>query len=170
VITLRPTRPMGSLLIGILVFGVWIGPDLIWPAYRQNWLFQNTLAGAAQSTVAHRLRYQYTFLTFRLLGTVVLIPVIEEVFWRGWLMRYLICSEFQKVRLGTYSALSFWLTAALFASEHGPYWDVGLLAGMAYNLWMIRTRCLGDCILAHAATNSCLAVYVVLADQWQYWL
>ena len=58
----------------------------------------------------------------------------------------------------------------LFAAEHGPYWDVGLLTGFIYNWWMIRTKNLWDCIIAHAVTNGALAAWVVLAGQWQYWL
>jgi hypothetical protein len=57
----------------------------------------------------------------------------------------------------------------LFASEHGPYWDVGLIAGILYNLWMIRTRSIADCILAHAVTNAALSLYVIATGQWQYW-
>jgi CAAX prenyl protease-like protein len=62
------------------------------------------------------------------------------------------------------------VTAVLFASEHGPYWDVGLLTGFLYNWWMIRTRSLGDCIVAHAVTNACLCVYVVSSGSWEYWM
>jgi len=56
---------------------------------------------------------------------------------------------------------SFWVTAALFAAEHGPYWDVGLLAGILYNWWMVRTGRLADCIVAHAVTNGLLAARVL---------
>ncbi len=91
----------------------------------------------------------------------MLVPVIEELFWRGWLMRYLINPAFQKVPLGAYTGTAFWATAVLFATEHGAYWEAGLLAGLIYNWWMIRTGNLADCMVAHAVTNSCLAVYVV---------
>jgi len=47
---------------------------------------------------------------------------------------------------------------------------VGLIAGIAYNWWLVRTRNLADCILAHAVTNLALAIYVIFSDQWQYWL
>ncbi len=63
--------------------------------------------------------------------------------------------------MGQYTPLSFWAVALLFASEHGPYWEVGLIAGVAYNWWMVRTRNLADCILAHAVTNALLAAYVL---------
>ena len=65
--------------------------------------------------------------------------------------------------MGTWSAQAFWIVALLFASEHGPYWDVGLAAGALYNWWMLRTRSLGDLIVAHAVTNACLSAYVVPA-------
>jgi len=66
--------------------------------------------------------------------------VVGELFWRAWLMRWLINSDFRKVPLGTYAPLAFWITAILFAFEHGPYWDVGLVAGLIFNYWMIRTN------------------------------
>ena len=169
-ISLRASQPVLSVLAGIAVFAIWIGPDLIWPGYRQHWLFENSLTGAARSSLPLDARTSPGFLIFRILGTAVLVPIVEELFWRGWLMRYLVSPQFEAVRLGTYSALSFWVTAVLFATEHGPYWEVGLLAGIAFNLWMIRTRSLGDCILAHAVTNACLAAYVLASGEWQYWL
>jgi CAAX prenyl protease-like protein len=170
VVTWRSIRPLGSILVGILVFVIWIGPDLISITYRQHWLFHNFLIGSAQSTLPESSRTDYIFLLFRIFGTAVLVPIIEELFWRGWLMRYLISPDFLKIRLGSYSTLSFWLTAFLFATEHGPYWDVGLFAGIIYGWWMIRTRSLGDCILAHGITNALLAAHVIAAGQWQYWL
>lgn len=85
-------------------------------------------------------------------------------------MRYSIRPDFLNVPLGSYTRFSFWFTAILFASEHGPFWDVGLLAGIAYNWWMVHTRNLADCMIAHGVTNACLAYYVLNFDQWQYWL
>jgi uncharacterized protein len=169
-ISLRSSSPLLSAMFGMLIFAVWVGPDLLWPAYRQHWFFHNSLLGAAASSLPDKFRADPFFLLFRTAGTALLVPVVEELFWRGWLMRYLISPDFEKIRLGAYTALSFWLTAILFATEHGPYWEVGLIAGIGYNYWMIRTRSLGDCILAHAVTNACLAAYVILAGQWQYWL
>lgn len=169
-LTLQMSRPLGSVIMGLLVFGIWIAPDLIWPVYRGSWLFQNSLVGATAHPQSDLARTNTVFLIFRVVGTTLLVPIIEELFWRGWLMRYLIHPDFAKVALGTYAGRSFWLTALLFASEHGPYWDVGLLAGIFYGWWMLRTNNLTDCMLAHAVTNGCLAVYVLLGGQWQYWL
>jgi CAAX prenyl protease-like protein len=106
----------------------------------------------------------------RILRAVVLVPIIEELFWRAWLMRWLISPRFEQIKLGAYAPMAFWVTAILFASEHGPYWDVGLITGVIYNWWMVRTRSLGDCILVHAVTNACLCGYVVATKHWEYWL
>src|SRR5262249_2958695 len=105
----------------------------------------------------------------RTLRAVLIVPIVEELFWRAWLMRWLIEPDFSKVPLGAYTAASFWPVAFLFAVEHGPYWDVGLLAGILFNAWMIRIRSLGDLILTHAIANSALSVYVITAGKWEYW-
>lgn len=165
-----PGHAWASAAVGVAVFAIWVGPDLLWPGYRRHWLFSNTVLGTPNSTLPDELKGHAAFLALRVFGSVGLVPIIEELFWRGWLMRWLITPKFTAVGLGTYAPLSFWATAVLFASEHGSYWDVGLAAGMVYNWWLLRTRNLADCILAHAVTNACLAAYVLACGQWQYWL
>ena len=170
VIRLRPASPVSSVLLGLGVFVIWVAPDVLFPGYRHFWLFDNALTRvSATSLPPLALRTGGWFLFYRLGASVILVPIAEELFWRAWLMRRLISPCLEKVPLGAYSAEAFWVTAVLFASEHGAYWDVGLVAGILYNWWMIRTRSLADCILAHAVTNAALAAYVLLAHQWQYW-
>ena len=170
VVSFRAPHWLGSVLLGVAVFFVWVAPDVLLPVWRRQWFFENALMGAVKSSLPESLRGDWMVLVFRSLRAVVLVPIIEELFWRGWLMRWLIETEFERVPLGKYTHAAFWLTALLFAFEHGPYWDVGLLAGIAYNAWMVRVRNLGDCILAHAVTNACLSAYVILAGQWEYWM
>ena len=129
-----------------------------------------SLTGTAASSIPEDAAHNVWFLAWRVAGTVLLVPVVEELFWRAWLMRYVITRHFESVALGAYNAGAFWICAVLFASEHGPYWDVGLAAGIVYNWWMVRTRSLADCILAHAVTNACLSGWVLYAGKWEYWL
>ena len=168
-LALRPTRWIPSILVGIAVLLLWIAPDLLIPGYRNLPLFSNSLVGHTHSSLPPDALRSAWVLFWRTTRAVVIVPIIEELFWRAWLMRWLIDNDFRRVPLGAYAPLAFWLTAVLFASEHGPYWDVGLLAGIVYNAWMIRTKSVGDCILAHAVTNGLLSVYVIAAGQWQYW-
>ena len=170
VIDLRATNIAGSIAVGIAAFVIWVGPDVLWPAYREHWLFSNSLMGTAKSSADTALKSNLWFISVRVASSVINVPILEELFWRGWLMRWLIKTDFEQVPLGTYAAQAFWVTAVLFASEHGPYWEVGLVTGALYNYWMIRTKNLANCIIAHAVTNALLAVFVLYKDQWQYWL
>ena len=170
VIPWRPAFRMASILLGAAVFLVWIGPDALWPGYRNFWLFHNPITGAAASSLDVRLKANALFIVIRVLESAILIPVLEELFWRGWLMRWLIQPDFENVPMGRYTPRSFWIVALLFASEHGAYWEVGLIAGIAYNAWVVRTRNLADCMLAHGVTNALLAAYVLLFDKWEFWL
>ncbi len=159
-----------SALAGVLLFLLWIAPDVLIPHYREFWLFQNQLTGTLHSSLPAASRSDPWVLVFRVLRSIFFVPIIEELFWRGWLMRWLISPDFESVPLGAFSHTSFWVTAVIFSLEHGPFWDVGLLAGIAFNWWMVRTRSLGDCILFHAVTNACLAGYVLATHRWEYWL
>jgi CAAX prenyl protease-like protein len=170
VISFRVEKPIGTIAIGLAVFALWIAPDLLFPGYRSHWLFQNSITGKASGSVAPAGHNDVWLLLFRSVRAIIIVPIVEELFWRGWLMRWLINRDFWKVEFGAYLPSAFWITAALFASEHGPYWDVGLMAGVAYNWWIVRTKSLGDLILAHAITNACLCAYVIAAQKWEYWL
>ena len=155
--------------VGVGVFLIWIVPDVLIPGYRSLPIFSNSLVGHVHSSLPAVSLLSAWVLFWRTARAVLIVPIVEELFWRGWLLRWLIDREFSRVPLGTYAAGAFWITALLFASEHGPYWDVGLIAGIAYNLLLIRTKSLVDCMLAHAITNGLLSWYVIATAQWQYW-
>ena len=168
-LSFRPSAPFASMAIGVAVFAIWIGPDVLF-GYRHHWLFENALTGSAASSLSPQLKSNIPFIVLRTTSSALLVPILEELFWRGWMMRWLIDTDFLKVPLGKYVPSAFWIVAVLFASEHGSYWEVGLAAGVVYNWWIIRTRNLADCILAHAVTNAVLAAYVIWTGRWQYWL
>ncbi len=164
-----PQMWISSALVGIAVFFLWIAPDVLAPGYRGFVLFSNPVVGHAGSSLRPEALSSAWVLAWRTVRASTVVPAAEELFWRAFLMRWLINNDFQKVALGTYAPLAFWITALLFAAEHGPYWDVGLVAGIVYNFWMIRTRSVADCVLMHAVTNVLLSAYVIAYGQWQYW-
>ena len=169
-ISLKVSNASGSVALGLAVFAIWIGPDLLIPGYRGHWLFQNAVTGKLHSSISQNLLSDKMVLALRCFRAVALVPIIEELFWRAWFMRWVISPDFQTVKLGDFTSKAMWITALLFASEHGPYWEVGLIAGLLYNWWMVRTKSLGDCILAHAVTNGALSFYVLQTGKWEYWL
>lgn len=159
-----------SLAIGVGVFALWIAPDTLFPGWRQHWLFTNSLLGEVKVSLNDAQLSSPVLLFFRTLSAALMVPILEELFWRGWLMRWLIKTGFEQVPLGTYETQSFWIVAALFALEHGPFWEVGLLTGIIYNAWMVKTKSLGDLIFVHGVTNLVLSLYVIFTKQWQFWM
>lgn len=167
---LRLVNPLWSIVVGVATFFLWIGPDALIPGYRGSILFTNSVFGKPLASLPDALRGDVLVLVFRSAIATLLVPILEEFFWRGWLMRWLIKPEFEAVALGTFQWSAFLITAAFFASEHGSYWDVGLLTGLLWGAWMVKTRSLGDLMLTHAVTNGILCAYVIGWNQWQYWL
>lgn len=168
-LSLLPKMWLSSTGVGVAVFFLWIAPDLLVHGYRNFPLFSNSIIGHVGSSMRPEALSSPWVLAWRSIRASTVVPVAEEIFWRAFLMRWLIKNDFQRVPLGTYVPLAFWLTAIMFGLEHGPYWDVGLLTGIIYNAWMIRTKSVADCILMHAVTNALLSAYVIVYGQWQYW-
>ena len=87
VVDLRVRNWAGTLGVGVGVFAIWIGPDLLWPHYRESILFQNALTGKIASSVPEELRASWIVLVFRTMRAALIVPIVEELFWRAWLMR-----------------------------------------------------------------------------------
>ncbi len=162
-------RWLPSIALGIAVCALWIAPDTLFPGWRAHGLFQNGVTGQIKTSIPPS-ELTPLMLVLRSARAALLVPVIEELFWRGWLPRWLQDTRFEKIPLGQYTPFVFWATALLFAAEHGPFWEVGLLTGIIYNWWMKRTRSLGDLVLAHGVTNLALSLYVIWSGRWFYWM
>ena len=160
---------MSSIGLGLAVFVVWIAPDALIPGWRSQWLFQNSVTGHITTSIPPA-ELTPLMLALRLGRAALLVPIIEELFWRGWLPRWLQNSQFARIPLGQYTSFAFWTTAVLFAVEHGPFWELGLVCGIIYNWWMRRTRSLGDLMLVHGVTNLALSVYVIVTGRWMFWM
>jgi len=145
---------------GLLVFFLWINMDWTIGAAGKSPGFNPTLLPGRDVQIVMTL--------FRIAGAVLVVPLMEELFWRSFLIRYIIDTNFEKVRIGTFTWGSFLLTVALFGAEHN-YIYAGIMAGVVYNLILYRTRSLAQCVLAHAVTNLALAVYVVFTGKWLFW-
>jgi uncharacterized protein len=160
---------IASVGVGLGVFVLWIAPDLLVPSWRGHWLFQNSITGELKTLIPPG-ELTPLMLALRTARATLLVPVIEELFWRGWLVRWLQNTDFERVPIGVFTPLAFWGTALLFAAEHGPFWEVGLVCGIIYNLWLRRTRSLGDLVVVHATTNLALSLYVIATERWTYWM
>lgn len=151
---------LGSILLGLSVFVLWINMDWSFASMGENKGFNPYLSHGDSS--------RYLLIGVRLFGAAVVVPIMEELFWRSFLLRYIINSNFTAVRIGTYSLSSFIMGSILFGLEHHLVL-AGIMAGSAYSLLLYRTKSIAQCILAHAVTNLVLGLYVLRTGFWQFW-
>lgn len=149
--------------LGVLALLVWIAPQE-WLGAPRRWDgFDPRFFGATGWPFALNLG-------LRLLRLIVVVPLLEEIFWRGYLLRYLIHEDFTRVAMGTFSWLSFAVVTAGFCLEHSPAdWPAAAVTGALYNFTAYRTRSLSSCVLVHAVTNALLGAYVLHTGQWGFW-
>jgi len=108
------------------------------------------------------------FLTVRLFGLVVLVPLIEELFWRSFLMRWIVDpDDFTRVPIGQVTPGAAAVTSILFALEH-PEWLPALLTGLAWAGLLWQTRSVAACFVSHLTANLALGVYVLATGSWAY--
>jgi uncharacterized protein len=152
-----------AVLVGILVFLAWIGLDGHYPMLAARKATFNPVQTYGAGTVPAAL-----FIAVRMIGSTLVVPPLEEVFYRSFLYRYLIQIDFLKVPLRLWDLRAFLVVSLAFGISHYE-WLPGILCGFAYQALICRKNRLGDAMTAHAITNILLAVYVVLRSAYQFW-
>ncbi len=111
----------------------------------------------------------WVFLVVRIGGASTTVPIVEELFWRAFVLRALIdWDRFDEVPLGKFTLFSFIACSLASAAEH-PQWEVGILCWFVYNGLFYWTRSLLCLIVTHGITNFVLYVYVVKYQDWVFW-
>jgi hypothetical protein len=147
------------VISGILVFFIWVFFEGMYPQIGHSEF--NPYDYASGYGV-------YFIITFRLIGATLVVPLMEELFWRSFALRFAIKSDFKSVPIGQFSWFSFIFISILFGLEH-ERWLVGIFAGMVYSGTLYRSKNLFDPILSHTITNFLLGMYVLLTHQWSFW-
>jgi CAAX protease family protein len=160
----RAPRQAGlAIAVGLLVFALWIAP--------QQFLgFPPRITGFNPDVFAGQPAWYWGTIIFRFLRLVIVVPLVEEIFWRGFLLRYLIDEKFTEVPVGAFSWLSFGVVTVAFGFTHSPAdWIAALLTGALYNLVAYRTGSLTSCVIAHAVSNLLLGAWIMATGQWGFW-
>jgi CAAX prenyl protease-like protein len=152
-----------GVLWGIIALLVWISPQVIFRmAYRTDGF--NPEAFGTDSGI------YWMMVIARFARLVIIVPLLEEIFWRGFLMRYLIKENFEKVPFGTFTPLSFFGVAGLFMLGHSMAdRPAAILTGVIFGYVAIKTKSLWACVIAHAVTNAGLGAYIMATRQWGFW-
>jgi len=151
-----------TLLIGFGVFVIWVAPQQFFNLPLRN-------LGFDPSVLSNNSAY-WLSVTFRFLRLVVVVPVMEEIFWRAFLLRFLIDEHFEQVPFGKFSWLSFAIVTVAFTFSHSRLdWLAAFICGVLYNVVAYRSRSLASCILAHATSNLLLGLWIMQTRQWGFW-
>ena len=158
----RPTlaEAAWAVVVGLVVFALWIRLDAPW--------MQIGEPTAGFVPVDSQGRLELALIAMRLLGATLLVPVMEELFWRSFLMRWLQAPVFEGVDPRQVGVKAVVLSTFVFMLAH-PLWLAAIIAGLAYALLYRRSGKLWTAVIAHAVTNGALGLWVVQTRQWQFW-
>lgn len=147
-----------AIIAGIAVFIAWINLTADWMVIGVSTGFDPRDHG----------QIDWLLVAVRLFGAALMVPVMEELFWRSFLLRWITHADFLAVNPARVGFKAFCITAMLFAVAHN-LWLAGLLAGIVYNFLYMRSSTLWLPILAHAVTNAILGIWVVYTGNWIFW-
>lgn len=161
---------VAGVVTGVAVFGVWVGLE---PALGALGVPYSKLLPGSQpwnppAQFGCQSSLAWFFVGVRLVGSALVVPPLEEVFYRSFLYRYLARSDFLSVPLGQLAWGRFLACAVIFGLSHRE-WVEGIVCGLAYQGLVVRKNRLGDAITAHSITNLLLALWVIGKGAWHYW-
>jgi CAAX prenyl protease-like protein len=171
-----------AVVAGVAVFLIWVGLDPYYPHLKEasdlvkGWFgsaptvknppnvdtWNPHLVFGAGSGLA------WFFVVVRILGSALVVPPLEEIFYRSFLYRYVVDPQFERIPLGTVHRGALVVTALIFGLSHDQ-WLAGILCAAIYQGLVCYHRRLGDAITAHAITNLLLGAWVVYRDAWHFW-
>ncbi len=152
-----------AVVVGIVIFVLWVGLDGHYPKF-----FKSPATGNPADAFGAKSPLPWFFDAVHITGMTIVVPPLEEAFYRSFVYRYIASPNFLAVPLNRFLPLSFFATALLFGFSHNE-WLPGILCGAAYQWLVIRKNRLGDAMTAHAITNLLLGIYIVRYGAWTFW-
>ena len=113
-------------------------------------------------------RLDWPLVAVRWVGATLLVPVMEELFWRSFLLRWVANPVFEAVDPRRAGLRALVIATFLFMLAH-VQWLAAIVAGLAYAWLYMRRGHLWSAVVAHAVTNGALGVWVVATGNWQFW-
>ena len=156
--TLRET--LLAVAVGVAVFAVWIQLDAPWMTLGEP------SAGFVPLTAAGAI--DWPLVAVRWIGAALLVPVMEELFWRSFLMRWIEQPVFEGVDPQRVGLRAVVLSSFVFVLAH-TLWLAAAIAGLAYAWLYVRSGKLWLPVIAHAVTNGVLGAWVIATGNWRFW-
>jgi CAAX prenyl protease-like protein len=157
-----------GVIVGVVGIFQWVGMQLF---LQRNFSFFAPSPDAFDPTKAFASPAAlYAFITVRFIGAVLVVPVMEELFWRDFLWRQILApNDFKLAEVGEFGWAPFVGVSVAFAVVHGNWWLTSIVWGLMVAGLLVYTKSLGACIIAHAVTNLLLGAYVLVYRDWAFW-
>ena len=149
-----------AVAVGLVVFYLWTQLDAPWMRLGE--------ATAGFRPVDERGNLMWPLAAVRWVGAALVVPVMEELFWRSFLMRWIERAQFETVDPQRVGLKAVVLSTFVFMLAH-TLWLAAIVAGLAYAWLYVRTGKLWVPIVAHAVTNGALGLWVVFSGNWGFW-
>ena len=155
-------------MTGVAGFAQWVGMEnwLLshWPNYpRMSVGLFNPFAEI------HDPALRWSFIAVRWSAATLLVPVMEELFWRDFAWRTVLApNNFKLAQVGERDCKAWVLIAVLMLSVH-VLWMTAIAWGLMIGALLMLTRSLGACIIMHGVTNFLLGLYVLRTGKWYFW-
>ena len=104
------------------------------------------------------------------MGLAAIVPVIEEFFLRGFVVRIADHRDWLAAPMGAPGRIGWVAVFVLPVLMHPPHEALAVVAWFGLvTLWVARTKSLWDAVAVHVVTNFLLGVYVVSTGAWSLW-
>jgi uncharacterized protein len=153
-----PGQLLVSVATGILVLILWINLDAAWM----------TVGSSPGYDPRSNGELDWVLTIIRIAGAALVVPVMEELFWRSFVMRWVDAADFEALAPARVGIKGLLVSVVLFGFEHN-LWLAGIVAGLASSLLYMRHGNLWSAVIAHAVTNGLLGVWVVATGSWAFW-
>ncbi len=159
-----------GVVIGAAVVVQWVGMENFilrhWPNYPR--MSRGEIFNPFDHFQSHRAAWSFIFI--RWAGASLLVPFMEELFWRDFLWRNIASpGDFKSIPVGVWSLRAFIVVAIMFGAGVHLEWMTAIVCGLIYGALLVVTRSLGACIIAHGVTNFLLGLYVLHSGAWRFW-
>jgi exosortase E/protease (VPEID-CTERM system) len=153
---------LAGLITGAAAFALWM--------LLEAWIPAVPSADApplVPDAVAHD--WQRVWLALRVLGYCLAAPIVEELAFRGYLMRRFQAFRFDEIPFARTAWPGMLISSLLFGALHGERWLAGAAVGLIYALTVRYTGRLSSGLLAHVATNVLVTAYVLATGDTARW-
>jgi CAAX prenyl protease-like protein len=157
-----------GVIVGVVGIFQWVGMQ-IWLQHHVAWFRPSGGAFDPTQDFSTTAGF-YTFVVVRLIGAVLVVPVMEELFWRDFLWRQVISpNDFKLPKVGEFEWPAVLIVSGAFALVHGNWWLTSIGWALMIAFLLVYTKSLGACIIAHGTTNLLLGIYVLHTHDWSFW-